>query len=387
MSNTNRPYPAMSFWERNSFFQDIDVLIIGSGIVGLNAAVTLKEKAPDLKVTVLEKGVLPAGASTRNAGFACFGSMTELIDDVQQNGESAMLHLVEKRWRGLQRLKERIGEDAIDYQEFGGYELFLPDQEQSYQECLDKRVALNTQLQQVIGVKEVFSEQNNQIKAMGFRQVKHLLFNRAEGQIDTGKMMSALLQLARFKGVELFNGIEVDRIEENGNAATAFCANGWELSAKRILICNNGFAKQLLPTLDVQPARNQVLITKPIPDLQFKGCFHYDSGYYYFRNVGNRILLGGGRNLAEAEETTTIFKTTPKIKEALVTLLNKVILPDQKNEIEMWWSGILGVGSNKNPILQAVSPSIIAAVRLGGMGVAIGSLTGEEGAKLVLENI
>ena len=46
-----------------------------------------------------------------------------------------------------------------------------------------------------------------------------------------------------------------------------------------------------------------------------KGAFHYDEGYVYFRNIDNRVLLGGGRNLAKAETTdvfgtTNLFKTT-----------------------------------------------------------------------------
>ena len=29
-------------------------------------------------------------------------------------------------------------------------------------------------------------------------------------------------------------------------------------------------------------------------NLKIKGSFHYEKGYYYFRNIDNRILLGGG---------------------------------------------------------------------------------------------
>jgi glycine/D-amino acid oxidase-like deaminating enzyme len=47
----------------------------------------------------------------------------------------------------------------------------------------------------------------------------------------------------------------------------------------------------------LKPARAQVLITKPIDSLKIKGTFHMDRGYYYFRNIDNRVLIGGGRNL------------------------------------------------------------------------------------------
>ena len=64
----------LSYWEKTSFF-DYDVIVIGSGIVGLNAAIHLKKSSPALKISVLESGFLPTGASTKNAGFACFGSI------------------------------------------------------------------------------------------------------------------------------------------------------------------------------------------------------------------------------------------------------------------------------------------------------------------------
>jgi len=52
--------------------------------------------------------------------------------------------------------------------------------------------------------------------------------------------------------------------------------------------------------------------------------------------------------------------------------------------VDTWWSGILGIGTVKKPIVQKIAPHVAVAVRLGGMGVAIGSLVGEEGAALLL---
>jgi len=66
----------LSFWEKQTYLNNIDLIVIGSGIVGLSAAISYKEKHKKAKVIVLEKGVLPCGASTKNAGFACFGSVS-----------------------------------------------------------------------------------------------------------------------------------------------------------------------------------------------------------------------------------------------------------------------------------------------------------------------
>lgn len=107
-----------------------------------------------------------------------------------------------------------------------------------------------------------------------------------------------------------------------------------------------------------------------------------DEGFYYFRNIHNRILLGGGRNLDEVGETTSVLATTKRIQTALENLLYKVILPDYKTEIDQRWSGILGVGNHKKPIVKSVENRVHCAVRLGGMGVAIGSNVGQQLANL-----
>jgi len=377
----------MSYWERASFFSNIDVVIIGSGIVGLNAAITLKEQQPELKIVLLDRGVLPIGASTRNAGFACFGSMTELLDDMEEQGESEVLQLVEKRWKGLLRLRQRVGDLQLEFEPKGGFEIFKEDESTRYQCCIDRMDWMNKQLAPIIQTHNIFSKADHLIQKFQFGKVQHLIRNQAEGQINTGKMMQRLLKLAQSLTIEIFNGFEVDRVEEQGTFVDIISKDNWRIKTNKVLIANNGFARQLTDLPDVLPARNQVLITMPIDKLPFAGTFHYDRGYFYFRNVGKRILLGGGRHLAKAAEQTDVFGTSLPIKTALQNLLKEVILPNQKTEIDMWWSGILGVGQQKKPIVKFISPNVLVAVRLGGMGVAIGSLVGEEAAGLLMSGV
>jgi glycine/D-amino acid oxidase-like deaminating enzyme len=115
-----------------------------------------------------------------------------------------------------------------------------------------------------------------------------------------------------------------------------------------------------------------------------KGAFHYEEGYYYFRSVeDNRVLLGGGRNLDFKAEETYQFGFTELVQNKLKTLLKEVILPDTAFEIEHWWSGIMGFGQEKPPIIREVMPNVYCAVRMSGMGVAIGSKVAQRVAEMV----
>ena len=95
-----------SYWEQQSFSY-YDHIVIGSGIVGLSLAIELTEREPGKRVLVLERGLLPTGASTRNAGFACMGSATELLDDLLYMTEAEVLGLFELRKKGLSLLRKR----------------------------------------------------------------------------------------------------------------------------------------------------------------------------------------------------------------------------------------------------------------------------------------
>jgi glycine/D-amino acid oxidase-like deaminating enzyme len=207
-----------------------------------------------------------------------------------------------------------------------------------------------------------------------------LSFNSYEGQIDVGKMMRHLLKLVYAKDIMVLNGLDIQSYQAL-NSNVDICCHEFSFKAKHLLLATNAFA-QILLNLDLKPARNQVLVTKPIKNLQLQGTFHLNEGYYYFRNIDQRILLGGGRHLDIQGETTEEFGTTTPIMTALEKLLKNTILPQTTFEIDQVWSGILGVGSQKQPIVKSINHSVHCAVRLGGMGVAIGSEVGRQLAEL-----
>lgn len=376
----------LSYWERESFFKSLDVAVVGSGIVGLAAAIHLKTLEPALQVAVLERGPLPIGASTRNAGFACFGSMTELLDDLTRMSEDDVLAVVEKRWRGLQRLRALVGDAQLDFQMLGGYEMFTEGEEEIFQTCRERIPDFNQKIGKITGHPEVYKVVDDRLPRFGFHGVKHLILNQPEGQVHTGKMMSALLKRAIEKGVQIFNGFVIKNMNDTSQGVELETESGWAIRVPKVLIAVNGFAKRLLPLADVYPARNQVLITKPVAGLAVEGCFHYDRGYFYFRNIDGRILLGGGRNLDPEKEKTDDFGGNELIRKVLVELLETVICPGRPVEVDSWWTGILGLGPVKKPIVEQVSPNVTVAIRLSGMGVAIGTLVGQEGAELLIKN-
>ncbi len=372
----------LSYWEKDTYFNNVDYLIIGAGIVGFSTSLEIKKKHPKAKILIIERGFLPTGASSKNAGFSCFGSATELVDDLSHISEDEVWKTVEMRWQGLQNLQSIIGRENLDLQINGSWDLITENERIINQETVEKLTYLNEKIEGITKEKNVYSIDKNIQEKFGFNKVEKSFYNRLEGQINSGRMIHKFHQLVLENGIHCLFGIEALSINSSDISSIIHTSIG-EIKTSKICICTNGFAKQFLPNEDVNPARAQVLITKPIQNLQLKGTFHYQKGYYYFRNIDNRILLGGGRNLNFEGETTTVFEQTDQIKNALIDLLNNVITPNQPVEIEHFWSGIMGVGKTKKPIIKLIHPNIAVGVRLGGMGVAIGSLVGKEISEII----
>ncbi|WP_340153274.1 FAD-dependent oxidoreductase [uncultured Marivirga sp.] len=367
----------LSFWERESLSR-YDYIIVGGGIVGCSTAYHLKKKYPRAEIAIIERGVFPSGASSKNAGFACFGSLTELVDDRNGLSEEQQLALVEKRWKGLDLLKNILGEHNVGYEANGGFEL-IRKAEMPALEYLDHY----NQLLKSIFEEDVYRLEPRLIQEYGFNKnsLETIVSNPFEGQIDTGKMINSWWNLCSEMGIKIITGCEVVDFEEQYDFIILNTKSGnqsVQLKANQMAICTNAFAQKWFGKEDINPGRGMVMITHPIKDLKFKGVFHYDEGYFYFRNVGKRVLIGGGRNLDKSVEDTTDFGINPKIRSAIISDMKELILPDQEFSIDMEWSGIMAFGKTKSPIIKKVSDKIAIGVRLGGMGVAIGTQVGQE---------
>ncbi|MBC7416135.1 MAG: FAD-binding oxidoreductase [Herminiimonas sp.] len=364
-----------SFWELDAM-QDAGCIVIGGGLIGLLTALEWRDTHPHERIIVLERGFLPAGASSRNAGFACFGSLTELLADIEIAGAAATAALVAQRWHGLARLRERVGDAAMGFENLGGYELLT----ESHLPALAHLDEVNRLLQPLFG-SDVFRLDAAGLVSRRFGpQIQALVANRFESQIHSGKLMRALALQAGAASIEVRTGATVESIDELGDrvelrvrAADAMEIEPLRLNARCVAVCTNALTAALMPSTAIAPARGQILVTEPIADLAWAGCHHVDEGFYYFRNVGNRILLGGARNLDFVGERSTKLQTTDLIQTALQTMLEQVILPGRSVRIDYRWAGLMGFTTDKQPIVCEVSPRVALGFGCNGMGVALGA--------------
>ena len=369
--------PQLSIWEKESFFAPQDVIIIGSGFVGLWSALKLLEKNQHQKITILERGIIPTGASTRNAGFSCFGSPSELLHDIATMGQDKTWQVVSMRYKGLHEIRNYFTDNKIGYDASGGYECFR-DGSGDWVQCASKLDWLNERLRDITNLKNSFTIADEKLSTFGFKGFAHLIESESEGGLHSGKFVQALLQKVQGMGVQVLTGIEVKSYKMTGGMVNLETNQKVGFSTKKLLLCTNAFTRHLLPEIDITPNRGQILVTNAIDNFKIRGTFHFDQGYYYFRNLGDRLLIGGARNKSFHEEETTNMATTHIIQNELEHFVREHLLPNTDFTITDRWSGIMAMGSEKLPIIKAISEQVFCCVRMGGMGVALAPVVAEQ---------
>jgi len=375
--------PMRSYWEYSAFGH-VDICIVGAGIIGLSTALECRKRFPEASITVLEKAPHGHGATTRNAGFACFGSATELLHDIDAFGNDHALGIAKARYEGLASLLKRCDPAAIRYEQLGGGEL-IREHELA---VLDRIDEVNAFAKHITGDSETFRVlSKNEQQALGYSDAVHaIIMNAYEGQLHSGHLHATLERLASEAHIRIEHGSDVQSVHETSSYASLQVVTQlgeYVLHAKRIILCTNAMLPSLAPKLDIKPGRGQVIVTTPIDGLPFKGAFHIDEGFYYFRSLGNRVLLGGGRNLDFDGEETVEFGHSEIIMNALESMLREIILPGRTFDIEYSWSGLMGFTSDKKPRVTSLSDHVYCAFGCNGMGVALASKIAEDIACLL----
>lgn len=361
--------PSLSYWEESGLQPHTHLLVVGAGLVGLSAAYHYKLRHPHAVARIVEQTLLPENASTRNAGFACFGSITEIQEDLLHETENAVCGRIAARWQGLQYLRATLGDAALHYEACGGYELFT--NHITFEQAVADVPRINAWLKDITGEPFTYT--------LTERHGCKAIYNKLEGALHSGHMLHALLQKALAAGVQLLPGHAVTKVE----SGAVHLATGHVLHAENILLATNAHTAALLPNCGIVPGRGYVLLTSELKQRPWHGTWHYDRGYVYFRHVGNRLLLGGGRNLDYDKERTTAHAINPAIKEWLVRFATDVLKLEPGWRIDREWTGIMGFTDTRQPLLQQVQPGVYVAAGLGGMGVALGMLFGKQASEMI----
>lgn len=333
-----------------------------------------------MRVAIIESATIGTLASSRNAGFMCYGSPSELGADLGNHNAASMLATIRAKHKGMKLLLQFAGKRNIQFKKVAAYEI-LNNNAPATTTALAQLDALNKLFQEAIGIPQYFTPTTRSHFADEFQDAISFTY---EGQLNPAATVYALTQLFRNLGGIHLNATTAQGLEKS-EGHFEVPTNLGILQGQQVIIATNAFTSALIPSSQIQPKRAQVLITSPIAKMPYLGNFHMDFGYVYFRNVGNRLLLGGSRNVDFESENSTKPALNPVIQSALDTLLGK-LLPHQKYAIEDRWAGIMGFDSQNVPQVRLLDSNLLVVAGMNGMGTALGPALGYEAANKLLSD-
>lgn len=283
-----RPAPALQ--------QDLaaDVAIVGGGYTGLWTALALRERAPELRVTLLEAEICGAGPSGRNGGFI-HGYWASLASLRSVLGDAAAVRLAEAASAivpGVRAFAEAHGEDV--WLREGGMLMVsaAPAQDAAIDRAVEAAAAVGRPDQAVALSRD---ELARRVASPVFREG---VFYPDGATVHPGLLVRALRRAALDAGVELYERTPVRRVRDG-----VIEAAGGVVRAREIVLAMNAALTGWSPaSRNLTNFGSYVVLTEPAPELVEQigwtgGEAIVDARMFlhYFRTTNDgRVLMGSG---------------------------------------------------------------------------------------------
>jgi gamma-glutamylputrescine oxidase len=365
---------SVSVWQANDTqpLREVDVLVVGGGVVGCTAAYFLSQAGR--QVVVCEARDLALGASGRNAGFLITGPDTYYHHAIEQHGHAAAREIwaISEQTHRYWRRFAQAGN--VPLSECGS--LLLAE---SRAEAKD--LALAAQAMAADGLDAEFLSRD---------PLQRGYFAAVRQPWDAAIQPVALTEaIFAQSGAELVANNEVYGLAQEANGAVLVSSRKFRFRARLVMLCTNAYSPLIDPYFigKVVPTRGQCLATAPLPNPPLSVCGYSNYGYMYYRSTfDNRLLIGGARHkFKKLEGNTTEDKITAQVQGALEAYLSKRF-PDVNAPIERRWAGIMGFSPDGLPLVGRLPhmPNVGFAVGFTGHGLSLGAATAERAVEVLL---
>lgn len=357
-------------------------MVVGGGVVGLSTAWWLSRLAPDHRVVLLEAGHLAGRASGRNAGFLLTGTPDPFTVLAGELGREAALGLWERSRENRELLRGELLDPGVvdaDFLPEGSWLGALPDTGQA--------AALEASCEELRG--EGFElewwPEGRLREVSGGARLAGAVHQPRDGGLDPVQLCRGL---AATGGFEVRTGCRVHALEADGDRVRVV-ADGGDHLAPRVAVALNAYAPVLLPHLAgaVRPVRGQMLATAP-GERSLRGVWYLNDGHEYLRQAADgTVVLGGAREVAEAEEVGYLEAPTARVQGALDDFLPATFPALAGRAVVRRWAGTMAFTDGGLPLAGEV-PEIPGARYLAGMnghGMSLGFVAGRHLAEHLLD--
>ncbi len=302
-----------------------DVCIVGGGFTGLWTALQIKQQAPSVDVTIVEKDICGGGASGRNGGF-CMTWMSKATGVLPLAGGQEGVRLLRAAEDGVKAIGEFCRTHAIDADfRLDGWlwtatSAAQLDAWRSTVEVLDRHG---------LHPFEELSPREVQRRS-GSRAHRAGVFEAGVATLHPAKLARGLARVAAQQGVRIHESTAMRALQRTPRPGVR--TEHGTIRAETVVLALNAWAHELADfRRSILPIAPDAIITEPVPDLLESmgyrdGLAVSDSRLqvdYYRTTLDGRITLGkGGGMIPFAGRVGTRFDTpSPRTQEVQARLV------------------------------------------------------------------
>ncbi len=347
-----------------------DIVVIGAGLTGVSAALTLAEKG--YKVVLLERHYIGYGASGRNGGHICTGYTHSQKHIAAQTGPSLAKELWHLSEEAKQLIRQRTEHYKINCDLRWGY-VYAALKSRHLKDA-DTMLAewnkYNYHHGQALSSSQISNYVNSDIYLGG-------LLDNGGGQIHSLNYLLGMAEAAESLGAKIYGDSGVISIDETPSTVTVKTAHGC-VSAKHAILAGNALLGRLVPELKhrIMPVATAVITTNSLSDQAIRELLPAnmpiaDMNFIltYFRATpDNRILLGGGASYANLQTSYDFTRLEHQLRRIFpqTTLL----------KTEYHWHGLLDITVSRLPHIGKIGRNLYFAQGFSGQGVSLTGITG-----------
>lgn len=338
----------VSYWQDQAPAAEpvsVDVAIIGAGIAGCSVAWWLRDAG--LRVAVIDRGDVCAGASGRNAGFVTCGSVEHFSRQAKTHGEQSALTLWRLCQDNLRLIETHLIADGLEceYARRGSYSLAGSAHEMEVLTETARRLDGH-------GVPVTVVDAAHVEQHLGVSGLPGGVLYHDDGEVHPAKLVRGILARS---GAAFYPHHEVRSVTETADGF-AVHTRLRRFDAALVVMATNGYSADLNPWFadKIYPTRGQILVTAPVAPFLAAPCYANFVLDYFRQLADGRVLIGGFRQLAKDTEVGTADVINPAIHQALEDFLTRHLPRLAGVPIEYRWSGTMGFSADGQPLIGGV---------------------------------
>lgn len=351
----------------------VDVAVIGGGITGLSAALTLAQRGA--QVVLFEAHTLGWGASSRNGGMVLTGLRLGIDTLVAHYGRERAQRMFQASLAAIDTMEQLVHEAQIDcdFARYGHLELaYKPAHAHHFGQLAELSEKLFRHPLHLLTRADLAAEIGSTCYHAG-------LVDPQSAGVNPARYVAGLARLVQQAGVQLYVQSPVRQVVRSGAHYRIVTPQG-EVRAAQVFAGTGGYTGKATPQLQrkVFPVGSYVIVTEPLPaelaqSLAPTNRMMFDSKnfLYYFRLTPDQRLLFGGRAAFYPETPARIRASATSSRQGMLE-----VYPQLRNvAIDYVWGGTIDIPFDRMPHTGQFG-GIYYAIGFAGHGVAMATQLG-----------